>query len=131
MCLTISIEVPGLDNRDLREIARALSESDLAFTAHGRGLLRRGRERIELHGCSLLSDDADWNAPTWAMTDEAIEHLSRAFERLNRRIERDFIVDALWSGDTPINEERLSRAQLVALVRRGAVGNKTRYLVSG
>jgi hypothetical protein len=129
MCLDIRIEGAGLDERQLRGIASAASDGGLSFAAHGAGLLGHHRPRLALHACELLSDDADWNAATWSMTPEGAQSLFQALARLFGLIGSDLSLEALWDGDTSEGERRLNRAELLDVVRRGALASKTRYLV--
>ncbi len=129
MCLTISAEISGVDESGLKDIIRGWPESGLAFGAQGRGLLGRHRPRLAFHACDLLSDEADWNAPTWSMTPESLVELADLWARLFERVPGDVAVQALWDGDRAEIEQALSRAEFVDLVRQGALGTKTRYLI--
>lgn len=129
MCLIISAEVPGVDESGLRDITRAWPDSGLHFTVEGRGLLGRHRPRLGFHACDLLSDDADWNAATWAMTPDGVAHLTEAWLRLFERVPGDVVAQALWDGDRPETEQTLTQAEFLDLVRHGSLGTKTRYLI--
>lgn len=129
MCLTISAEIPGVDEPGLKDIILGWPDSGLAFRAGGKGLLGRHRPRLAFHACDLLSDDADWNAPTWAMTPESIVELADLWVRLFERIPGDVAAQALWDRDRAEVEQALSRAEFVDVVRKGALGTKIRYLI--
>lgn len=129
MCLTIIAEIPGVDERGLKDIIRGWPDAGLAFGAEGKGLLGRHQPRLAFHACDLLSDDADWNAPTWAMTPESLVELADLWVRLFERVPGDVAAQALWDGDRAEAEQALSRAEFVDVVRQGALGTKTRYLI--
>jgi hypothetical protein len=127
--LTISAEIPGVDEPGLKDIIRGWPDDGLAFGAEGKGVLSRHRPRLAFHACDLLSDDADWNAPTWAMTPESLVELADLWVRLFERVQRDVAAQALWDGDRAEVEQALSRAEFMEVVRQGALGTKTRYLI--
>jgi hypothetical protein len=129
VCLTISAEIRGADEQRLKDIIRGWPESGLAFGAEGKGLLGRHSARLAFHACDLLSDDADWNAPSWAMTPESIVVLADLWGRLFERVSGEVVAQALWDGDRPEVEQTLSRAAFMDVVAQGALGTKTRYLV--
>jgi hypothetical protein len=129
VCLTISAEIRGADEQRLKDIIRGWPESGLAFGAEGKGVLGRHQPRLAFHACDLLSDDADWNAPSWAMTPESIVVLADLWGRLFERVSGEVVAQALWDGDRPEVEQTLSRAAFMDVVAQGALGTKTRYLV--
>lgn len=130
MCLTITVEIAGLDSRQLRGLAPAVSGDELDVAVQGPGLLRRHAPRLALHGCELLADEADWDAPTWAMTDQGTRRLAAFFERLFELASRDMSVSATWEGDQPDAENAISRSELLSMVSASSLGTKTRYLVA-
>jgi hypothetical protein len=129
MCLTITVEIPGLTTSELGGIARRISGPDLDFSVQGTGLLGRHQPRLALHACDLLSDEADWNAPTWAMNDERADRLRKAFERLFELAAGDVTVTALWDGDRPETDELATRGELLETIAAGGLGTKTRYVI--
>ena len=127
--MTISAELEGVDESGLTRVVQGWPESGLAFRVEGKGL-RGGRQpRLTLHACDLLSDAADWNAATWAMTADGLSNLTELWARLFERVPGDVVVQALWDGDRPEVAQADTRAEFVEVVRQGALGTKTRYLV--
>ena len=129
MCLTISVELEGVDESGLRSIVEGWPEPSLVFRAEGKGFRGRHQPRLTLHACGLLSDAADWNAATWAMTPEGIKSLTDLWVHLFERVSGDVTVQALWEGDLPKVDQAVTRAEFMDLVGKGALGTKTRYLV--
>lgn len=108
-----------------------MSTPDLAFAVQGPGLLRRHQPRLALHACDLLSDEADWNAPTWATTDEGARRLRTSLERLFELIAGEMTVAALWDGDHAEADAPISRGDLLGTIAASGLGTKTRYIVAG
>jgi hypothetical protein len=125
VCLTISIRASGLD-------AQAQKELSAQFPAFHRGrfpALHRGRGSLSVHGCELLSDAADWNAATWAFTTDGRNALREMMAAVLARVPGDIEVEALWGGDASSVEQQVSRATLLSLVERDALGTRTRYQI--
>ena len=80
--------------------------------------------------CSLLSDQADWNAETWAMRPEILERLASTLQVLVEEGPPNLSVQALWFGETPGETVRVTAARLVALARASGLGTRTRYELS-
>lgn len=80
--------------------------------------------------CSLLSDDADWGADTWAMRPEFLEPLARTLEFLAEAGPDTLAVEALWIGEAPRETVRVTSEELVALARSSGLGTRTRYEIS-
>ncbi len=129
MCLDIVAEVEALDFTGLKDLTDGWPASESHFTAQGKGLLGRHPPRLWLHGCGLLSDDADWNAPTWAMTRAGTAALIDACQLLFDRVTGDIHVQATWGGERPAVEVDVSRPAFLNLVRHGALRTKTGYRV--
>jgi hypothetical protein len=130
LCLTISAELPGLDEAALKDLVRAWRRTPPGiYNVSGRGLFGRGRLRLEMHACDMLSDDADPTAATWAMTPEGIEDLILVWRGLFDRYPGDVVAEAIFGGDSVEAEESVTRDEFLALVKGGALGTKTRYLV--
>ena len=75
--------------------------------------------------CSLLSDDADWDADFWAMRPEILEQLARTLQIVVDEDSRRLTVEVLWVGETPRQTARVTAAELVALTRSSRLGTKT------
>ncbi len=131
MCLTITIGSAGLDTEALGHIARTVSAADIDFSVQGSGLLRRHTPRLAIHACDLLSDEADWNAPSWAMSEDGRGRLSGGLARLFAEMPGELTVAALWDGDRADMDTSISRDELLSLISANALGTKTRYVVGG
>ena len=78
--------------------------------------------------CSLMSQNADWNAPVWILEPSALEGLAAAVELLAKEAD-GLAFQAYWLGDEPGTRSRVSLRELVADVRGNRVKNKHVYLV--
>ena len=77
--------------------------------------------------CSLLSDDADWNADAWAMRPEILEQLARTLRILADEGPPNLSVEALWVGEAPSETASVTPSELVELARSSRLGTRTRY----
>jgi hypothetical protein len=80
--------------------------------------------------CSLLADDADWDAVAWSLRPEIRDSLARTIEMFGESLGTEFTFEAIWIGDKVRERQTVDLAELVDLARRGALGTRTRYLVS-
>lgn len=80
-------------------------------------------------GCSFLTDNADWNAPTWDMLPDTLPRLVRILRTIRQQTTAGFSFDALWIGESPAEYRRTSFDELLRLVELGRLGTKTRYLI--
>ena len=78
--------------------------------------------------CSLMGDDADWNNPIWVLDPEILNGLSRAIKLLSEESE-SFTFQALWIGDKPDTEERISLKGLLKDILNNKIKNKYIYVV--
>jgi len=137
VCLTVWIEVDATDRDSLTEAAASASRFglrvDVEHPSRWPWAQRRPvRATITEDGgcaCGLLGDDADWDAETWAMRPEVIEPLARAFEALLQHGTARAAVEALWAGDRPQKEVRITSRELAAVVRSKGLGTKARYVI--
>ena len=129
MCLTIRVSSTGLDPDRLVAIAKAWPADRMPFDVDGKGWLRPRPVGFALHACDLLSDEADWDAETWAMRSELLPKLTDAFTWLLDEIDGVVTAEALWEGDRATSEKSTSRAAFLDIVRRGVWGSKTRYVI--
>ncbi len=137
MCLTIFVEAPATGRELLEQAARAASEAGLPVrvTHPARWTwARQEQARASISedascACSLLSDNADWSAETWAMRPDVLEPLGRTLEILAEQGPSPLIIQALWVGESATQEIRLSGAELANLARHGRLGTRTRYVV--
>lgn len=80
--------------------------------------------------CSLLGDNADWNAETWLMRPEVLEPLANTLEILSTHGPRELTIEALWMSDTIRETVHVTPAQLAALARSSKLGTHTRYVIT-
>lgn len=78
--------------------------------------------------CSLLGDDADWKAEAWAMRPEIVGALAQTLEVLTGDVTCDDVsFEALWIGDAPEQNVRVTARQLAAFAQSSALGTRTKY----
>jgi hypothetical protein len=80
--------------------------------------------------CSLLADDADWDADVWSMRPEVLEPLARTLLTLTQLGPEGMVIEALWQGEVPEREETVTPAELATLARTSQLGTHTRYHAS-
>jgi hypothetical protein len=138
MCLMLTLVTPGGDRESLEVAARKAAAAGLRVDMEHPPRWPWARQTparavISEEGgcaCSLLSDQADWNADTWAMRPEILEQLARTLQILVEEGPPNLSVHALWVGE-PLGETvRVTTATLVTLARSSALGTRTRYELS-
>jgi hypothetical protein len=81
--------------------------------------------------CEFLSDDAEFEAETWALDSAHLPALALAVSILAKETRR-FSFCARWlTGERPRQTEKIRSAQLVKLVAENRVGNNVLYESSG
>ena len=121
MCLVLTIQAPEIARRMLEATARLLPWSALRLCVEP--LPRRPwakltsvRGTISEGGgcaCSLLADDADWDAPFWSMRSEVLEPLAQTLGAVGTTMPDGFAFAALWVGDAPARERVVSLARII------------------
>ena len=138
MCLVVSVElfvVPKKDAQLLISQQRSSDAIDLRFEGMTE-IFNRGNPRLSLSekgegcACSMLTDDADWNATTWDMREEIVAALADTIITIHRQAGNGFAFEALWIGDRPKTEQRVTIDDLAGRVRCNQVGTKVRYVVA-
>jgi hypothetical protein len=134
MCLLIDVEAIDVPPRTAGELTR-----DAAAT----GVLRLQAQRAPrgattsryLVGdgcaCALLADNADWDAPFYALDSARCADLARTLEFLHGRSRR-LRVRAVWaegalSAHPPAGTTQASLAALLSDVRAGRIANNVVY----
>jgi hypothetical protein len=121
------VKAHWLDRKRAKAIARESRRQD-GFTVTADGPLIGGPWRLSISKAQdLLTDEADWNAITWDMDPAGLERLALTLEWLQEELPGEFLFEAL-AGEEPI-EKRVSRPELLRLVRAGQIGTRTRYRV--
>ena len=136
MCLTVTIRALGLDRTEADQVAASFTNRDLLRVEVGqsKGLQEDPVLLLSEEGgcaCSLLADDADWDAETWSMEEHAARRLAGTLEELGRTLKGTVVVEALWNGDGPEEVADLSWPELVSLARRSRLSTATSYSVGG
>lgn len=81
----------------------------------------------DLH--DALTDDADWNASSWDVTDVGTKRLVATISYLGTMLPDGFQLQALWAGDTPLEVKRVSLDEMVDIASSGGLGTRTTYEV--
>ena len=134
MCLLIRIELHGVEPSTAAEIAEySSSRHDLSVKATKPSKIAASfsvAEYAEGCACSLLADDADWNAPAWSFRPDVLPKLANVVRALLSRARGQVVLEALWIGNDADRTERVTTRQLLATIDAGSLGTKTRYVIS-
>jgi len=76
-----------------------------------------------------LADSADWDAPTWDMETETRLRLVSTLRAIREHTTASFSFEALWIGESAVEERRTSFDELIHLVEQNRLGTKIRYLI--
>lgn len=121
------IRAEGLDKTRAKTIAAESRDADVFPLHAATRLFRRDASLFIPAVHDILSDEADWNALTWAMRPDGLERLAVTLEWLFERLPGELTFEALW-GEEP-GEQVVTRAELLRVVRAGRIGTRTRYRV--
>ena len=80
--------------------------------------------------CGMLTDEADWDAPTWDMDRDLAGQLAETITMLGEAAGCDMSLQALWAGDSPTSTVEIDLHALSDLAARSLLGTRTRYLVT-
>ena len=102
-----------------------------------RGLFRaraEGRLMFEMpastgDGRHILSDDAIWDAPAWAMVPELLPLLAETTRVLADELPQGFALRATWVGSEVRQEVEIDAERLAELVLASELNEFTRYRV--
>ena len=78
--------------------------------------------------CEFLSDDADFEAESWALAADHLSALARAIKLLSSECKRFSLLAHWLDGERPIRTEAISGAALARLVEENRLGNNVVYL---
>ena len=132
MCLIVTARFSGSDATRAEEIRRAAGLPPERPLFH---FSRRQSDTINIPGpdggcgCSFLAESADWNAPSWDMESSTLPRLEQILRAISAQTSGEFAFDALWVGEAPNEERRISFEDLIELVRESKLGTSTRYTV--
>jgi hypothetical protein len=87
-------------------------------------------EPVQGCACSLLADDADWDAAVWSMRPEVLPQLAATLATLRQHTAEGFVFQALWVGETASHDKQVSIEEMRALVESGQISTDSRYLVA-
>ena len=135
MCLILTVAAPSGEREELAEAASKAAAAGLRVEMEHSPRWPWARQSparavISEQGgcaCSLLSDDADWNADAWAMRPEILEQLARTLQILADEGPPNLSVEALWVGEAPSETARVTPSELADLARSSRLGTRTRY----
>jgi hypothetical protein len=138
MCLKLTVRVPAANRPDLEAAMLQVPAGDLhvglAHLPRWPWARDRAAEVVvsEQGGCacSMLTDQADWSADAWAMRSQVLEPLARTLYTLTQDGPEGMTVEALWAGDEPNQEQKVTAMELSALARASQLGTHTRYVLS-
>jgi hypothetical protein len=123
------------DAESLAAEQRASSKLELHYEgtteAFGRGNSRFSIFEVgEGCACSMLTDNADWNAATWEFQPMLLCDLASTFAFISERAPNGFAVEAVWIGDRVKESLEVSLDEFLEVVRRNTVATKAKYIVS-
>lgn len=130
MCLIVTVDLGDAEAGAAHHLVAMLSGDIAPFSMTDEPGVDTHGIRISAHGCDLLSEDADWDAPTWSMTPDAIAELERVWQVVFASTDGDIVLTAIWSDDDPTAEVALSRASFIQLTRASLIGTHTRYRIT-
>lgn len=135
MCLTLSVELP-MEKSEAELIVSRYHSVNLDFHFDGAtSLLGRGHphlsisEKGESCACSMLTDEANWNAPTWDIRKEVLPELALALLFISERASNGYTFEAIWAGDKPEKNLEVSLNEMIEIAQKNRIGTKARYIV--
>jgi len=126
MCLEV-LMTPAVQNKVSPD---RLSKMSGLSVVKRRGLLRSPLS-VSFDGgcaCSLLDDEADWDAPNWIFDPSVLEGLACVLKLLHDEA-GGFTFQALWIGDKPQTQAHVTLRELLADVAINRIRNKHVYVV--
>ena len=75
----------------------------------------------------ILTDDADWDAETWDMEREGLEHLERGVRSIYERSTIGIEVGIIFPPDKVEHFDTVSIEEMSSLIRNSALGTRTCY----
>ena len=79
--------------------------------------------------CSMLTDDADWNAEFWDLQSALLPHTANLLSLINECVPSGFVFEALWAGDKPAETLTVSFDELRDSVLKNQIKTKAKYVV--
>lgn len=87
---------------------------------------------LAIHGCDLLSDDADWDGETWDMSSEGKAVLRDALTLVLGAVSSNVSMTALWhEGERPtVPMQAVAQPEMLELVAAGGVSAGSGYRIA-
>jgi len=82
-------------------------------------------ENFQLH--DYLSDQADWNAKSWALDLARIDNYCNRLEALYNHTKQGFTFQALWAGEKPKETQEITIGKLLELLRTNGISTSSKY----
>lgn len=134
MCLSIRVELHNVSEASALSIAaHCESAHDLAvrLVTSNECAAFDIAEHAEGCACSMLTEDASSEASTWSLRPDVLPKLANVFRTLLSRARGDVVFEARWLGsDDPVEDQRVTSAELLALIEAGDIATKTRYRIA-
>jgi len=136
MCLNIIVEIENLTRSRADEFVELIKGKELLIiTVYTPSKWFRKLTPV-LHisedggcACSMLSENADWNAETWEMNSSVLSKLANTIIEISKKLSTSFNFLALWAGDIPFKEISLSLTDLLQLIKENKIGTKIKYKI--
>jgi len=99
------------------------------------GLARRPSGVVQIPGpeggcgCSFPGGQRGLGAPTWDMVPSTLQRLAGILRSIRQQASSGFSFEALWVGESPTEERRVTIDELAHFAEQSKLGTKTRYLV--
>jgi hypothetical protein len=136
MCLTISVEFRGIGRKEAESIVAQTLSNKLELQLQEPVSLFGPRtpffslsEVGEGCACSMLTDNADWNAPTWEFQSTLLEDLASSLEMLCKQAPNGLVLEALWAGDKAKEILEVSCTQLLDIIRSNSISTGAKYFI--
>ncbi len=101
------------------------ASASLCSLPRGAGPALRMPENVaDVH---LLSDEAEWDAPAWAMEPELLPPFAEAVRVLGEELPQGFALRATWVGSEVREKRVLGAHELAELVLASQLNKFTRY----
>jgi hypothetical protein len=135
MCLTLSVELPT-ERSEAELIASRYHSLNLDLHFDGTtSFLGRGNPRLSISekgegcACSMLTDETDWNAPTWDIRPELLPYLALTLLFISEQALSGYTFEAIWGGDKWERSHEVSLNEMLEIVQKNQIGTKERYIV--
>ena len=132
----MTVRLAARDAARARDIAAAVTASDAIEVSAVRRLFRGARGDLNICearqgcACSMLHDDASWDAASWLMRPEVLPPLGATLAKIREQSSEPFTFETLWVGDDVYFERQVSLDELRRIVASGQIGTQTRYTVT-